>query len=210
MGACDPSHWSGPRGPSRPTQRQGQARSTPGLLCGDHRAGWRHHDAGAGSRLARRDRRARAPERDRKIPSQARLYTQKKSLVAAERLPLLRHWSERQWQRTKVRRQREGWFKHRLPAVSAQPERVVFIDETSVKTNLTRLRGWAPRGDRLIMDAPFGSWGTQTFIAGLRAQRGDSVPGHWTLSRRHNDEDIGADGRARQPRRIQIDARPSP
>ena len=51
--------------------------------------------------------------------------------------------------------------------MSAQPERVVFIDETSVKTNLTRLRGWAPSGDRLIMDAPFGSWGTQTFIAGL-------------------------------------------
>jgi len=43
----------------------------------------------------------------------------------------------------------------------------VFIDETSVKTNLTRQRGWAPCGDRLIMDAPFGSRGTQTFIAGL-------------------------------------------
>ena len=54
--------------------------------------------------------------------------------------------------------------------MSAHPERVVFIDETSVKTNLTRLRGWAPRGDRLVMDAPFGSWGTQTFIAGLTAE----------------------------------------
>ena len=47
------------------------------------------------------------------------------------------------------------------------PERVVFLDETAVKTNLTRLRGWAPRGERLTMDAPFGSWGTQTLIAGL-------------------------------------------
>ena len=71
--------------------------------------------------------------------------------------------------RTKVRRQREDWFKHCIPAVSTRPERVVFIDETSVKTNLTRLRGWAPRGDRLVMDAPFGSSGTQTFIAGLTA-----------------------------------------
>ncbi len=42
-----------------------------------------------------------------------------------------------------------------------------FIDETAVKTNLTRLRGWATCGERLTMDAPFGNWGTQTLIAGL-------------------------------------------
>ena len=47
------------------------------------------------------------------------------------------------------------------------PERLVFIDETSVKTNLTRLRGRSLRGQRLEMDTPFGAWGTQTFIAGL-------------------------------------------
>ena len=80
--------------------------------------------------------------------------------------------------RTKVRRQFEDWFRHRIPAVSAQPERVVFIDETSVKTNLTRLRGWALRGDRLVMDAPFGSWGTQTFIAGLTA---DAMIAPWVI-----------------------------
>ena len=49
------------------------------------------------------------------------------------------------------------------------PERVVFIDETSVKTNLTRIRGRSPRGTRLTASAPFGSWGTQTLIAGLGA-----------------------------------------
>jgi transposase len=48
-----------------------------------------------------------------------------------------------------------------------QPDRLVFIDETAVKTNLTRLRGRAPRGQRLKGDAPFGKWRTQTFIAGL-------------------------------------------
>ncbi|QCO56973.1 hypothetical protein EOK75_14345 (plasmid) [Pseudorhodobacter turbinis] len=37
--------------------------------------------------------------------------------------------------------------------------------KTAVKTNLTRLRGWAPRGERLTVAAPFGSWGTQTLIA---------------------------------------------
>ncbi len=47
------------------------------------------------------------------------------------------------------------------------PERIVFIDETSVKTNLTRLRGRSQRGARLTASAPFGSWGTQTLIAGL-------------------------------------------
>jgi hypothetical protein len=67
----------------------------------------------------------------------------------------------------KVRRRRADWFAHRIPAVGASPDRVVFIDETAVKTNLTRLRGWASRGERLTMDAPFGSWGTQTLIAGL-------------------------------------------
>ena len=60
----------------------------------------------------------------------------------------------------------------------AQPERVVFIDETSVKTNLARQRGWSRRGERLIMDAPFGSWGTQTFIAGLSA---DAMIAPWVI-----------------------------
>ncbi len=66
---------------------------------------------------------------------------------------------------------------HEATGVRA-PERVVFIDETSVKTNLTRLRGWAPRGERLVMDAPFGSWGTQTFIAGLTA---DAMIAPWVV-----------------------------
>ena len=49
-----------------------------------------------------------------------------------------------------------------------QPGRLVFIDETSVKTNMCRLRGRAPKGQRLKGHAPFGKWNTQTFIAGLR------------------------------------------
>lgn len=66
-----------------------------------------------------------------------------------------------------MRRAREYWFIHGIPAIRALPERVVFIDETSVKTNLTRLRGRSLRGTRLAASAPFGSWGTQTLIAGL-------------------------------------------
>lgn len=55
----------------------------------------------------------------------------------------------------------------RLPAMQRQPERLVFLDETSIKTNFTRLRGRALRGERLSIDAPFGHWNSQTFIAGL-------------------------------------------
>ena len=37
-----------------------------------------------------------------------------------------------------------------------------------MKTNLVRLYGRCPRGDRLRSDTPFGKWQTQTFIAGLK------------------------------------------
>ena len=50
----------------------------------------------------------------------------------------------------------------------AMPHRLVFIDETSTSTKLTRLRGRALKGERLPGAAPFGHWHTQTFIAALR------------------------------------------
>src|SRR5216683_956866 len=48
------------------------------------------------------------------------------------------------------------------------PAHLVFIDETAVTTNMMRLNGWNPRGERLVSDAPMGHWETVTFIAGLR------------------------------------------
>ena len=54
----------------------------------------------------------------------------------------------------------------------------MFIDETSVKTNLTRLRGRALKGQRLHAAAPFGSWNTQTFIAGLTV---DGLIAPWVI-----------------------------
>lgn len=44
---------------------------------------------------------------------------------------------------------------------------LVFLDETSVRTGLTRLRGRCPKGERLYGLAPFGRWQSQTFVAGL-------------------------------------------
>jgi transposase len=48
------------------------------------------------------------------------------------------------------------------------PENLVFIDETWAKTNMTRSRGRAPRGERLVDYVPHGHWKTTTFLAALR------------------------------------------
>lgn len=53
-------------------------------------------------------------------------------------------------------------------------ERLAFVDETALKTNLVKTTGWAPRGERLVDHAPFGHWQTQTFIAALRRDRLDA------------------------------------
>jgi transposase len=70
--------------------------------------------------------------------------------------------------RPDVARKRVRWkaYQGRL-----DPTRLVFIDETWAKTNMTRLRGWAPRGDRLLAKAPHGHWRTLTFLAALRCDR---------------------------------------
>ena len=51
------------------------------------------------------------------------------------------------------------------------PKRLVFIDETWTKTNMEPLRGWAPRGERLVAKVPHGHWKTMTFVASLRHDR---------------------------------------
>lgn len=45
---------------------------------------------------------------------------------------------------------------------------MVFIDETWIKTNMAPIRGWGPRGERLLGFAPDGRWHTLTFLAALR------------------------------------------
>src|SRR5262249_6362858 len=80
----------------------------------------------------------------------------KKSLRAAER------------KRADVARARRRWIREQG---FLDPAHLVFIDETAVTTNMLRLNGWSPRGERLISDAPMGHWETGTFIAGLRQTR---------------------------------------
>ena len=49
--------------------------------------------------------------------------------------------------------------------------RLIFLDETWIKTNMARLVGARPRGERLIGRVPHGHWKTTTFLAGLRHDR---------------------------------------
>ena len=39
---------------------------------------------------------------------------------------------------------------------------------------MTRLRGWAPKGERLVDKVPHGRWKTATFLAALRNDRIDA------------------------------------
>ena len=60
-----------------------------------------------------------------------------------------------------------------------QRGRLIFIDETSTNTKLVRLRGRSLKGARLNSAAPFGRWGTQTFVAGLKC---DGLVAPWIVN----------------------------
>jgi transposase len=70
--------------------------------------------------------------------------------------------------RPDVARRRAQWIKYQD---RVDPSRLVFIDETWTKTNMAPLRGWAPRGMRLVTKVPHGHWNTTTFLAALRHDR---------------------------------------
>jgi transposase len=54
-----------------------------------------------------------------------------------------------------------------------------------LKTNMGPLRGWAPRGQRLPGQVPYGHWKTMTFLAALRCDRIDAP---WVLDGPINGE----------------------
>jgi transposase len=85
--------------------------------------------------------------------SPTRHHCEKKTAHAAEQ------------ERPDILRRREAWFEGQL---DLDPARLVFIDETWTSTNMARLRGRAPRGQRLRVPIPHGHWKTTTFVAGLR------------------------------------------
>lgn len=89
----------------------------------------------------------------RRVVRELGLTSKLKSLGAAER------------DRPDVRRLREGWAA-RLAGVAA--EHLVFLDETSATTKMTRRRGRCARGQRLVMTVPHGHCKTTTLVVALR------------------------------------------
>lgn len=61
--------------------------------------------------------------------------------------------------------QRQAW---REQTGQVDLGRLVFLDETGAKTNMTRLRGRAPGGQRLVDAAPAGHWATTTLMSSVR------------------------------------------
>jgi|TARA_Y100000310_G_scaffold308238_1_gene351142 transposase len=49
-----------------------------------------------------------------------------------------------------------------------EQNRLVFLDESGAKTNMTRRRGRAKGGQRCLDDAPHGHWCTTTMISSIR------------------------------------------
>jgi transposase len=87
------------------------------------------------------------------IVDRAGLSVKKKTLRASEQ------------DRPNVVRRRLQW-QQRQDKVDAR--RLVFIDETWVKTNMTPIRGRCPVGQRLVAKVPHGHRKTLTFVAALR------------------------------------------
>ena len=67
--------------------------------------------------------------------------------------------------RADVRARRAAWLAERQ---NLDCRRLVFIDETWAKTNMTPAHGRCRRGERLVARVPFGHWKTSTFLAALR------------------------------------------
>ena len=81
-------------------------------------------------------------------------HSKKKTLIAAEQ------------EREDVAAKRSDW-KHGQQEID--PDRVVFIDETWAKTNMTRTYGRSACGTRVVEGVPFGRWETTTFVGALRS-----------------------------------------
>ena len=86
----------------------------------------------------------------------ARGFALKKTLFALEQA------------RANIAQRRRRW---RSFQADLDPRRLVFIDETWIKTNMAPLRGWGQKGKRLRGFAPHGHWRTLTFVGALRCDR---------------------------------------
>ena len=81
--------------------------------------------------------------------------TKKKTLIAAEQ------------ERADVAQKRTEWKEAQR---DIDPQRVVFIDETWAKNNMTRTYGRSRQGARVVEHVPAGRWETTTFLGALRSE----------------------------------------
>ena len=81
------------------------------------------------------------------------MSSQKESIHAAEQ------------DRPDVKAQREAW---REKTAGLDLHRLVFLDESGAKTNITRLYGRSFGGQRLVDAAPHGHWCTTTMLSAMR------------------------------------------
>jgi len=86
--------------------------------------------------------------------------SKKKSLHAAEQ------------DRPDVKAQRIAW---REKTAELDARRLVFIDESGAKTNMTRLYGRSFNGQRVVDAAPHGHWCTTTMLSAIRVD-GSKAP----------------------------------
>lgn len=68
-------------------------------------------------------------------------------------------------EREDVARKREEWQRFQSEVDS---RRLVFLDESGLKTNMTRLYGRAHKGNRCMDSAPCGHWETVTILSSVR------------------------------------------
>ena len=88
------------------------------------------------------------------------MSSQKKSLRAAEQ------------DRPEVKAQRNTW---RQKAAGLDVHRLVFLDESGAKTNMTRLYGRSFDGQRVVDATPHDHWCTTTMLAAMRID-GSTAP----------------------------------
>lgn len=67
-------------------------------------------------------------------------------------------------QRPDVKKTRKAWIQ---ASRRIDFRKLVFLDETGAKTNMTRLYGWGPRSERVTEPVPHGHWKTTTLVQAI-------------------------------------------
>ncbi|HEY1785743.1 MAG TPA: IS630 family transposase [Pirellulales bacterium] len=125
------------------------------LACRKDRRSARHLSARTAGRIEAGARRRGLSWDDLHRVSSARAVAKKKTLIASEQ------------DRPDVVERRAAW---RDSQELIDPAKVVFVDETWAKTNMTRTYGRSELGTRLVEKTPCGRWQTTTFLGALRAE----------------------------------------